>query len=195
MDSELNERVKCWLLRRDDSDARFLVEALYPLVSRIVRRHVTGRESPEDLAQEVFARFFEKLRLYDQRSPLEHWLARLALNVCRTHWRRQARRPELRWEDLQESERLVAEQAMSTSKPLDGIEDADARLLLMKVLATLPADDRLVLTLLHLEEKSVEEIAMLMGWNRTLVKVRAFRARAKLRKVVTRWEGRNSPPG
>jgi RNA polymerase sigma-70 factor (ECF subfamily) len=61
---------------------------------------------------------------------------------------------------------------------------AHAKEMLRKLLETLSADDRLILSLLHLEEKSVAEIATLTGWSRPLVKVRAFRARARIRKVL-----------
>jgi len=184
--------LRAWRATADETAARELVTTLYPLVTRIVRRHATGRESPEDLAQEVFARFFETLAHYDDRLPLENWVARLALNVCRNRWKHQSRRPEIRWEDLSDGERLASEAALATGPPLaDALAD-DARALLLRLLETLPADDRLVLTLLHLEEKSVEEIATLMGWNRTLVKVRAFRARARLRRAVTALEAQKS---
>jgi RNA polymerase sigma-70 factor (ECF subfamily) len=179
--------IRAWRERASENAARALVEALYPLVTRIVRRHATGRESPEDWAQEVFKRFFETLDRYDDRFPLENWTARLALNVCRNRWKHQSRRPEVHWEDLPEGERAACEFAFASERLPDVATD-DARALMLRLFETLPADDRLVLSLLHLEEKSVEEIAALMGWSRTLVKVRAFRARARLGKAVAALE-------
>lgn len=70
--------------------------------------------------------------------------------------------------------------------PVDAPTAAAASALIGRLLETLPADDRMVLTLLHLEEKSVDTIAAVTGWNRTLVKVRAFRARARLRQALAR---------
>ena len=61
---------------------------------------------------------------------------------------------------------------------------ASARELVDHLLSQLPADDRLVISLLDLEQRSVREIASLTGWSVTLVKVRAFRARRKLRKLT-----------
>jgi len=52
-----------------------------------------------------------------------------------------------------------------------------------KLMSQLAAPDRLVLQLLDLEQKSVAEVASLTGWNRAVVKVRAFRARRKLQKL------------
>jgi RNA polymerase sigma-70 factor (ECF subfamily) len=138
----------------------------------------------EDLVQEVFLKLFQNLHRYDARRPLENWVSRLALNVCRDHLRARACRPELRWADLSQGEQRAMEAALYAAEPADDAVAADARVLLRKVLETLNADDRLVLTLLHLEGKSVEEIVALTGWNRTLVKVRAFRARGRLRKAM-----------
>ena len=70
----------------------------------------------------------------------------------------------------------------------------DAREVLDRALSTLGPDDRLVLTLLHLEEKDVRQIAALTGWSVTGVRVRAFRARHRLRKALADLAAR-LPPG
>jgi RNA polymerase sigma-70 factor (ECF subfamily) len=177
--------IRRWLEHRDETAARALMDQLYPLVARIVRRHATGRDSPEDLCQEAFSRLFAQLHRFDPRQPLENWTARLTLNVCRNHWRHQARRPELHWEDLSPTEQNLAEHLWNADPPSSAdLPPDDAHHLLLKILETLPADDRLVLTLLHLDDKSTEDIASLTGWSRTLVKVRAHRARAKLRRAL-----------
>lgn len=195
MPGSSSDLIRAWMERGDERAARELVESLYPLVARIVRRHATGYDSPEDLAQDVFGRVFAQLDRYDERLPLENWVARIALNVCRNRWKHMARRPELRWEDLSDGERSACEAALVAREPLAEVLADDARSLLLRLLETLPADDRLVLSLLHLEEMPVEEIARLLGWSRTLVKVRAFRARAKLRKAATALEaGKISRP-
>ena len=65
---------------------------------------------------------------------------------------------------------------------LDPLQNLAAREIVEKLLAQLAPTDRLVLTLLHLEGRSVEEVRELTGWNAPVIKVRAFRARRKLRK-------------
>jgi RNA polymerase sigma-70 factor (ECF subfamily) len=188
MDDALPILIRAWRDRADQTAARRIVDALYPLVARIVRRHATGCDGPEDLAQEVFTRLFETLDRYDDRLPLENWVARLALNVCRNRWTHRARRPAVRWEDLPAGERAACEAARASAQPLPDASAGDARAFLVRLLETLPADDRLVLSLLHLEGKSVEAIAGLLGWSRVRVKVRAFRARARLRKIAASVE-------
>jgi RNA polymerase sigma-70 factor (ECF subfamily) len=186
--------VSAWLAQRDEAAARRLMEALHPRVAGIIRRHWTRQEEWEDLEQEVFLRVFNALPRFRRTGiPLEHWVSRITLNVCRRRWRSQSRRPELRWSDLSEGEQRSVEQAQQTDGPLEAIESRDARSVLHKLLDTLSADDRLILSLLHLEGKPMEEIARLTGLNRMVVKVRAFRARKKLHAALRKLEGKFPP--
>lgn len=182
MAGEIEPAIRVWLETGDEGAAREIMRRTHPVIVRIVRRHLPFRMDEEDLSQEVLVKLFRNLYRHDPRQPFEHWVARLALNVCRDHLRARQRRPELRWSDLSEGEQRAIEAAEHAPEPQLA---ADARALLHKILDTLGADDRLVLNLLHLEERSVEEISALTGWSRTLVKVRAFRARGRLRKAMS----------
>lgn len=183
---EIARWVSAWLSHQDEHAAQALMEVSYPRIAQIVRGHLPYRMAEADLAQEVLVKLFQNLHRYDPARPWEHWLSRLTLNVCRDHLRARAARPELRWTDLSDGERRAFDLATEERGGDGAAEASDARLLLRKVLDTLPADDRLVLTLLHLEERSVAEIAELTGWSRARVKVQAFRARGRLRKAMDR---------
>jgi len=173
------ERVR----QRDQLAARELVEELHPLVLRIVRAHLPRRVAEEDLAQEVFMKMFSRLDQYQGAVPFPHWVSRIAVTTCIDQLRAQQRRPELRWADLTENEAEMLEVVLAdqtTRAPDDAVA---ARELVHKLLGQLPAADRLVLQLLDLEQKTVAEVAALTGWNRPVVKIRAFRARRKLQKL------------
>lgn len=175
------------LVRHEDQDAaRALVEELYPQVIRIVRTHLPVRTAEEDLAQEVFVKLFARLDQYQPRAgiPFAHWVSRLTVRTCLDALRAERRRPELRWSDLSEEQSDWLEYMLEDDLPPPDTAPASARELLDHLLSQLPADDRLVIRLLDLEQKSVREIAGLTGWSVTLVKVRAFRARRKLRKLA-----------
>jgi RNA polymerase sigma-70 factor (ECF subfamily) len=176
-----------WLRGRDQEAARALMEALHPQVIRIVQNHLPRGVDAEDLAQDVFVQFFKTLDRYDPARPLENWVSRLALNVCLKALRARGRRPEWRWADLSEGEQAVAESLLHEPET-DAAQAKDGHELLARLLDALSPQERMILTLLNLEEKSVAEIAALTGWNGTLVKVRAFRARAKLRKALETLE-------
>jgi RNA polymerase sigma-70 factor (ECF subfamily) len=172
---------------RDQEAARELVERYHPLVVRLVRAYRSQAVTEEDLAQEVFQKMFSRLDRYESRDgiPFEHWLSRLAVRTCIDALRAEKRqlcftRPALSQAAAQWLESLHDE----TQPPVD--DALAARELVEALLAHLPPKDRLVLTLLDLEDRSVAEVSDIIGWSRTLVKVRAFRARRRLRTVVER---------
>lgn len=171
---------------QDDDAARTLVERLYPLVIRIVRNHLPRRTQEEDLAQEVFAKLFSRLDRYADRAgiPFEHWVSRLATRTCLDALRAECRRPEWRWSDLSKEEAAWVEFLLADEAAPPDTSAAFAREIVERLLGQLSPADRLVITLLDLEERSVKEISRLTGWSATLVKVRAFRARRKLRKLA-----------
>lgn len=172
------------LVRAGDQRApRELVEHLYPLVIRIVRAHLPRRVAEEDLAQEVFLKMFSRLAQYQGAVPFSHWVSRIAVTTCIDHLRAQKRRPEFRWADLSESEADVLDAVLTNEREVPANDALAASELVQKLLGQLKPDDQLVLRLLDLEQKTIAEIATLTGWNQSLIKVRAFRARRKLQKL------------
>src|SRR6185503_7930097 len=102
-----------WLTRVREGDeiaARRLVERLYPTVMKIVRCRLPRRTLEEDLAQAVFARVFRALHQFSGRVPLEHWVARIAINTCLNQLKYESGRPELRMSDLSEEQEAVVQQ-------------------------------------------------------------------------------------
>lgn len=169
---------------RDEAAYRELVDQLYPAVIRIVRAHLPRRDAEEDLAQEIFMKVFSRLDQYRGDVPLEHWVSRIAVRTCYDRLRAQQRRPELRHADLASDELEQLDRTTAAAEE-DSAEAIAARDLLDHLLAKLNPADRLVINLLDVEQRSVAEIQQLTGWNQSLIKVRAFRARQKLRKE---WE-------
>jgi RNA polymerase sigma-70 factor (ECF subfamily) len=172
--------------RGDEEAARAVVRELYPLIMKIVRSHLPRRTDEEDLAQVVFSKVFVHLDQYSGTVPFEHWVSRVAVNTCLNALRAEKCRPELRWADLSEDEAEMMEKVVAAPKEPDLAEQLTARELARRMLETLVPRDRLILTLLDLEEHSVEEVRARTGWSASLIKVRAFRARAKLRKQFSR---------
>jgi RNA polymerase sigma factor (sigma-70 family) len=168
---------------RDQVASRQLVEHLYPLVIRIVRSHLPRRVAEEDLAQDIFLKMFTRLAQYQGNVPFPHWVSRIAVTTCIDQLRAQKRRPEFRWADLSENEAEVLSNVMTDERDVTPGDALAARELVHKLLGQLKPDDRLVIQLLDLEQKTIAEISGLTGWNQTLVKVRAFRARRKLQKL------------
>ncbi len=194
MNAESTEWEAClddagWLARvrqGDEDAARALVERLYPTVVRSIRCHLPRRSSEEDLAQVIFARIFAKLHQFSGVVPLEHWVSRIAVNTCLSQLSRERVRPELRMSDLTEEDERLVKRLLTTESNLESDRKQEATELLEKLFTALTPEERRVVTLLHLEERTASEISEMTGWSVSRVKVKAFRARAKMRKLWTR---------
>jgi RNA polymerase sigma-70 factor (ECF subfamily) len=110
-------------------------------------------------------------------------VSRIAVTTCIDQLRAQKRRPEFRWADLSEKEAEVLDNVLTNENDVAPDDALEARELVHKLLDQLKPDDQLVIRLLDLEQKTILEISELTGWNSSLVKVRAFRARRKLQKL------------
>lgn len=179
--------------QRDQAAARALVDHLYPLVIRIVRAHLPRRVSEEDLAQDIFLKMFTRLDQFKGAVPFPHWVSRIAVTTCIDQLRSQKRRPEFRWADLSENEADVLDAVMTNENDVEAGDALAARELVHKLLDQLKPDDRLVIQLLDLEQKTIAEISDATGWSQSLVKVRAFRARRKLQKLFQELEQKERP--
>jgi RNA polymerase sigma-70 factor (ECF subfamily) len=158
-----------------------------PRVFRTVRRYLRRESDAEDLAQEIWIKAFQKLSGYRGDAPFEHWLMRLAVRTCYDALRAGRRNREASFTDLSEVEQQwLLDQVHHAADPDPSRAEA-ARHLVEKLMEQLNPADRLVLTLLELEDRSVKEVAALTGWSVATVKVRAFRARSKMRRLLARW--------
>jgi len=171
----------------DDSAFEQIFDRHRRRITRMVGRFFSRPERVEEIIQDVFTKVYFALGAYsaERGASFAAWLSRVAINSCYDELRRARRRPESSISDIT-SEELVW--LSSQLKPQSAERDAESsvisRDLANKLLARLGPDDRLVLTLLDAQELSVAEIAALMGWKVSKVKVRAHRARQSLRRVL-----------
>lgn len=173
-------------LHDDDEAARRLVRQLHPLVAKLVRAHRPKRAAEEDLCQMIFIKMFQKLSQFSGAVPLEHWVSRIAINTCLNQIAAERARPELRRADLTDTEEAVIDNLAATADEIAPDQRLLARDLVLHLLDSLKPAERLVLDLMYLQQKSVNEIGALTGWSKALVKVRAFRARKKLKERLGR---------
>jgi RNA polymerase sigma-70 factor (ECF subfamily) len=154
--------------RKGDPDAfSDLIRLHERRVFRLAGRFFRQRADVEEVAQETFLIAWSKLHTYREDAPFESWLTRVCLNCCYARLRRA--RP---------TEELVGEPAEATAA------HPAARIEVERLLRTLPPADRFVLLMLYGEGWSMAEIAEKTGWSVSKVKVRAHRARKKLRRLL-----------
>jgi RNA polymerase sigma-70 factor (ECF subfamily) len=171
------------VLKGDAASFEPLIQKYSPRVFATARRYARRESEVEDIVQEVWLKAFQKLKSFRGEAPFEHWLMRLAVHTCYDFLRGHQRNRESAFSELSEPESDWLERFVQ--QPDSAPEDADAaRLLVERVLEQLSPPARLIITLLEIEDRSVKEIARLTGWSVPLVKVRAFRARAEMRKIL-----------
>jgi RNA polymerase sigma-70 factor (ECF subfamily) len=158
-------------------------------VGRIVAGHVP-REMVDEVAHDVFVRAYTSLPTYSLRTPFSHWLSTIAVRTGYDMWRTVSARKEVPLSgasDVAEEQQQWTEHVLAAESK--GRFDTMARQheatdLLQGALAQLSPENRMVVTLVHLEGHSVREAAELLGWSVVNVKVRAHRARQQLRKIL-----------
>jgi RNA polymerase sigma-70 factor, ECF subfamily len=173
------------VLKGDAASFEPLVQKFSPRVFATARRYARRESEVEDIAQEVWLKAFSKLASFRGEAPFEHWLMRMTVRTCYDFLRGHQRNRESAFSELSEPETDWLERFVAD--PGSAAEDADAaKLLVGRVLEKLSPPARLVITLLEIEDRSVKEIAGLTGWSVPLVKVRAFRARGEMRKIMAK---------
>ena len=159
-------------------------EAFVQLVRRYKRkvfgmaaRFARDADDLDDICQDVFIKVYENLDKFRADAPFEHWLSRITIRTCYDALR--SRKRERGNIPLDSMHNLIEDRSISTKQAAE-----EARNILEWGFARLRPDEHLVITLLEIEEKSIREIAGLTGWSEANVKVRAFRARQKLKQLL-----------
>src|SRR6266508_1540621 len=118
--------------------------------------------------------------------PLEHWVSRIAVNTCLNQIEGEKIRPVLSHADLSVEEQAVIENLTTSADELAPDQRFASRQLVEHLLAMLKPVERLAIDLLYFQGRSVEEIRKITGWSAALIKVRAFRARQKMKGYLAR---------
>jgi len=163
-------------LRGDERAYGRLMERYQGLITAQLYRYSRDPMVVEELVQEAFVECYLGLAKFRGQSPFLHWLRRIATRVGYRHWKVKAR-------DRRKEDALAQEPRIDVALPVNPAP-AEAAAWLHRILAQLPPEDRLVLTLHYFEDLDMNGIAERMGWTRTLAKVRAFRARKRLRVLL-----------
>jgi RNA polymerase sigma-70 factor (ECF subfamily) len=187
--TDLAECLRRWR-EGDEAAAEEIIRQLYPVICRIVRTHLPRRDHEDDLIQEILMKTFSRLHQYKADAPLTHWVSRLALTTCLDRLRAQKIRPELRWTDLTPDDIDAFDRANLAHQTPDAGEAIQARDLVEKLLSTLSAEERSLILMVDLEGRSLEEIARQTGWSLSKIKMRLFRVRGQLRKLMQKLEER-----
>ncbi len=159
-------------------------------VAKIASRFFCQHEQIEEIIQESFTKIYFALDSFSEMKDgtFAGWLARISFNCCYDELRRMKRRPDTAMNAISPEEAAWLGNQLRNDQAVADIESATiARDLALKLCARLDPEDRFVLVMLEVEGMSVAEIAETVKWSRSKVKIRAFRARAFLRRVLKRF--------
>lgn len=172
----------------DESAFAEIVRRYSPRVFSVASRFFRQRAVVEEAAQEVFLKAFTQLGSFEGRGSLEGWLTRIATNTCLNMVRSSKRRPEFTVSDLTEDEAgWLEQQSASDGLAQPSVENSVvAADLADRLLGVLAPEDQQALLMIDGEDASIKEVAEATGWSESKVKVRAFRARRKLREAMER---------
>jgi RNA polymerase sigma-70 factor (ECF subfamily) len=155
-------------------------------VLKIVLRHLPF-EAVEETVHDVFVRAFKSLNTFKGKGGFKQWLSSVAVRTCYDYWRKIYRSRERPMSSLGEKHsqwlETVVDDQSSESYEREGARE-EARELLNWALGRLSPEDRMVLELVYLQGFSIKEASALTGWTQTNVKVRSFRSRKKLKKML-----------
>jgi RNA polymerase sigma-70 factor (ECF subfamily) len=172
IDEPTDERLIRSTLAGDDEAFAELVRRHKRKVFGIAARFAHNDHELDDICQEIFVKAYQKLKSFRGEAPFEHWVSRIAVHACYDFLRK-----------TRHDRENVSLDGIEIGT-LDNVSARDAAEILQRAMPRLSADERLVITLLELEEKSVRETAELTGWSESNVKVRAFRARQALKEIL-----------
>jgi len=182
-DSDIIRRI----IDGDVNSFEYLLKKYQDHVLRIVTKHIPYNEV-EETAHNVFVRAYQALPGFKEQGSFKQWLSAITVRTCYDFWRKQYRSRELPMSDLSERHRDWLEKTLSSESDLSFSEESRAKEageLLDWALSKLSAKDRMVLELIYLEGLSVREAADLLALSVSNVKVRSFRSRKKLEKILT----------
>ena len=184
------------VLDGDVNAFEFILTRYKVQVLKIVKKHVPS-EAAEETIQEAFVRAYESLPTFKGTGVFSQWLSSIAVRTCYDYWRKAYRSREVPLSALTERHAQWMEQVISQGpeEPLDELDSQmEAKEILNWALGKLSAKNRMVLELVYLEGLSMQKTAELLGWSKANVKVRSFRARMKLEKLlrIVKEQGRRA---
>ena len=157
---------------------------------KLIAADLSRRLPPQDVqevAQDTFIRAFRALPSFRGEAPFRIWLLRIARYAAMDFWRKRYRRRDRSFSELDDAA-LFRVEASQQEQFAEQQTDADARATakewLGAALRRLSPDDRAVITLVELEDCSMEDAARRLGCGLSAIKVRAFRARRRLKVIL-----------
>lgn len=172
-----------------DEDAfRQIVEKHQSKVFSIIYGIIRNRNDAEDIAQHVFAKIYFSIKGFDFRSSLSTWVYKITVNECYDYLRKAKVRKLVYESNLgEDDQRSIENSQLAVDKSPSIDVKTEKRDYLLKILAKVSEEERVLLIQKEVEGRTVEELARMTGLNENTIKVKLFRARQKLVKAAAKF--------
>jgi RNA polymerase sigma-70 factor, ECF subfamily len=171
--NDINNIRKC--LQGDKNAFENLVKRYQPQITAMMWRFTRNKNECERLVQDVFVEAYFSLENYKAKGPFLSWLKTIATRTGYKFWKNQMKHQNLLHLTDYDHEDLAN---------IDNLQPSQAAQILTELLERLSPPDRLVLTLMYFQECTTQQIAQQTRWSKAAVKMRAMRARNKLKKLL-----------
>lgn len=174
----------------DEQAFEEIIQRHQNMVFSVAYRMVRRRSDAEDIAQQVFAKIFFAMKKFDMRSSLSTWIYKIALNQTYDYLRRLKNRRVVYEGDLgQDADEIIGDSSLSADTATGVDKQSEQRQYLMKLLAHVSEEERMLLFRKEVEGRTVQELSSMTGINENTIKVKLFRARKKLIKAAAQLDG------
>ncbi len=163
-----------------------LLDKYQGAIYAIVARRIPVTEVPA-VAHEVFVQAYKSLSGYSGKAQFGNWVSRIAVRTCCSYWRKKNRDRNRHVSidaDEGKTTQITATAANSASAVTNNLEQRETREILNKVLDRLSAEDRTLIESVYFDGMPLKEVAEAMNWSVVTTKVRAFRARRKMKRLL-----------
>ena len=157
-----------------------LVKRYQNFVFTITLRYTTNREDAEEIAQDAFVKAYKNLVNFRGESKFSTWLFTITTTSCLSFLRK--KKLDIRSLDNEKVMAVVENQDSGFSA--NQLETKSRQTMVNEAIQLLSGDDANILTLFYKGEQSLEEISEVMGIEANAVKVRLYRARARLKEKM-----------
>jgi RNA polymerase sigma-70 factor, ECF subfamily len=169
-----------------------LVQKYQGHILAVVGNHIPYNQA-EEVAHDVFVKAYQSLLTFKFKGGFKQWLSVIAVRTCYDFWRKEYHTREIPMSSCSEEEQKFVEMTLAKHGSQATFQEnslKEAGELLDRALDRLSPEDRMVLELVYFEGHSAKEAAGLLGWSVANVKIRIFRSRKKLRKIITGFIGK-----
>lgn len=167
------------IINGDTNSFSVLVDRYKDLVFTLALRMVKNREEAEEVSQDTFIKAYKYLDKFKGDSKFSTWIYKVAYNTCLDRIKKYKK------EQLSVAiDEFTEKDVKTVETAYDLIERQEKNKAIKDCLEHLPSDDAFLLTLFYFEEQSLDEIAAVIGLTANNVKVKLFRSRKKLAKIM-----------